>query len=76
MRLVANGNAASDRSSGVSDCRSSRERGPMSDSTPMPEVTLVSTQRASASMWRLSQSKSLISVSAPVTMRKTSARAA
>ena len=69
LRLVPKGKPRSDRSSGVSDCRRSRDRGPMIDSTPMPEVTLVSTHRASASMCRCSQLKSLISVSAPVTMR-------
>ncbi len=34
------------RRSGVSDCSNSRERGPITDSTPMPEVTLVRTQCA------------------------------
>src|SRR5471032_2335552 len=44
--LVANGKAASDRSFGVSDCRNSRARGPITDKTPIPEVTLISTQFA------------------------------
>ena len=71
-RVCANFSASGDRSSGLTRASSSRERGPISDSTLNIALTSVSTTCSSAPMWRVIQSASRVACAEPVTMRKRS----
>ena len=72
-RVCENFSACGDKSSGLTRASSSRERGPISDSTEYSALTSVTTTCSSALAWRVIQSRSRCGWAEPVTTRKRSA---